>query len=452
MILAHGIGGIRDLPVPTWLFSWGAAVVLVLSFLLLGTLWKRPLLDRAARGRELPGRLVRFLESQALHVVLGALSAGLLVLVFLVALVGEPSSGVNLAPTFVYVVFWLGVVVLQVVLGNVWPALNPWLAIAGGVAWAWRALGRSWRPPLELPERWGVVPGAIALFAFAALELCYPDPASPRKLALAIALYSYAMWIGMAAVGRREWADRGDGFTVYFGLIARVAPFGRDEEGRLVIRMPLAGLARTDRTQGLLLFVAVMLGSVGFDGFSRAAVWQDLRARVEGPFVLDSPGIADLVTTLLQLGGLLAAIALVVLAYHVAIRLAEALVGQERPLAPEFVQSLIPIALVYAVAHYFTLLLVQGQSAIPMASDPFGYGWNLLGTAGYVPNQTPLSPNGVWYVQVGALVLGHVAGLAVAHDRAISVLPGRAALRSQYALLVLMVAYTVGGLWLLSQS
>lgn len=452
MIVAHGIGGIRDLPVPTWLFSWAAAVVLVVSFLLLGTLWKRPLLAGAARGRELPAWLARTAESTALRVVLGALSAGLLVLVFLTALVGEPSSGVNLAPTFVYVLFWLGVVVLQVVLGNVWPVLNPWLALADGVAWTWGALGRSWRAPLELPRSWGVYPGAVALFLFAALELAYPDPASPRKLALAIALYSYAMWIGMAAVGRREWAERGDGFGVYFGLLARIAPFGRNEDGRLVLRPPFSGLARPDRTPGLLLFVAVMLGSVGFDGFSRATVWQDLRARVEGPFVLDSPGIADLVTTLLQLAGLLLAIAVVVVAYLGAIRLAESLVGRERPLAGEFVQSLIPIALVYAVAHYFTLLLVQGQVAIPMLSDPFGYGWDLFGTTGYVPNQTPISPNGVWYVQVGALVAGHVAGLAVAHDRAISVLPGRAALRSQYALLVLMVAYTVGGLWLLSQS
>jgi hypothetical protein len=101
------------------------------------------------------------------------------------------------------------------------------------------------------------------------------------------------------------------------------------------------------------------------------------------------------------------------------------------------------------VAHYFTLLLVQGQFALPLGSDPFGYGWDLLGAADYVPNLAPLSPNAVWYVQVGALVAGHVAGLAVAHDRAVTVLPARSALRSQYAMLVLMVGYTVGGLWLL---
>jgi hypothetical protein len=128
------------------------------------------------------------------------------------------------------------------------------------------------------------------------------------------------------------------------------------------------------------------------------------------------------------------------------------MVGAEQPLAADFLQSLVPIALVYAVAHYFTLLVVQGQYAWPLASDPFGFGWDLFGTFDYAPNIAPFSPNTVWYVQVGALVAGHVAGLAVAHDRAVSILPERDALRSQYAMLALMVLYTVGGLWLLSRG
>ena len=451
MILAHGIGGVRDLPVPTWLFSWGAAVVLVLSFLLLGTLWKRSQLEPRAAGRPLPDGLERVLRSTALRVVLGAISAGLLLLVFLTALIGEPSSADNLAPTFIYVLFWLGIVVLQVVLGNVWPALNPWLAIASAAAWVWRRFGRTWSPIVAYPERLGVYPAAVLLFAFAALELCYVEPANPRALALAVALYSYVTWFGMAAVGRRLWLERGEAFSVYFGLLARIAPFG-ERDGRLVRRLPLTGLAGSERRPGMLAFVAVMLGSVGFDGLSRASFWQDLRARVEGPYVLDSPGTADLVGTLLSLGGLLGCVLSVVLAYRLAVAGAEKAVRSDRRLGPEFVQSLVPIALVYAVAHYFTLLLVQGQFALPLGSDPFGYGWDLFGAADFAPNLQPLSPNAVWYVQVGALVAGHVAGLAVAHDRAITLLPARSALRSQYAMLALMVGYTVGGLWLLSNG
>ena len=135
----------------------------------------------------------------------------------------------------------------------------------------------------------------------------------------------------------------------------------------------------------MLAVVAVMLGSVGFDGFSRSSAWQDLRARVEGPYVLDSPGVADLLGTLLALAGLVACIALVAGAYLAAIRIAELVTRSDRSLAAEFVRSLVPIALVYAVAHYFTLLVVYSQVAVSLASDPFGSGWDLFGTADFAP-------------------------------------------------------------------
>ena len=402
-------------------------------------------------GRPLPRGLERVLRSSLLHGIVGALSAGLLALVFLTALIGEPSSAQNLAPTFVYIVFWLGIPVLQVLFGNVWSALNPWLAIANGVAWLWRLLGQEWTPPLDYPRRLGVWPGAVALALFAALELTYAEPASPRALALAIALYSYAMWFGMAAFGRRTWDQNGNGFTVYFGLLARIAPFG-EHDGRLVLRMPLSGLAGAERTSGMLAFVAVMLGSVGFDGLSRAPFWQNLRADLAGPYVVDAPRTAELLTTALDLVGLIGCILLVALAYLGATKIAERMIQSERSLVPEFIQSLVPIALVYAVAHYFTAFIITGQYIFSLASDPFGFGWDLFGTVTYSPNIAPLPPNIVWYVQVGALVAGHVAGLAVAHDRAVTILPARDALRSQYAMLGLMVVYTVGGMWLLSRG
>ena len=139
-------------------------------------------------------------------------------------------------------------------------------------------------------------------------------------------------------------------------------------------------------------------------------------------------------------------------AFLAACAIARSTVSAPRSLAPEFVLSLVPIAFVYAVAHYFSLFVIQGQYMIPLLSDPFGKGWNLFGTAHFVPNIAILTPNTIWYVQVGALVLGHVAGLAVAHDRAVTIFRDRGdALRSQYAMLGLMVLYTVGGLWLLSR-
>jgi hypothetical protein len=417
----------------------------------LGALWRKPQLERRAAGRPLPPRLERILRSTTLRIMLGAISASLLVLVFATALVGEPSSAVNFAPTFIYVIFWLGLVPVQVLLGNVWPAINPWLAFANATSWVSERLGWRWTPPLSYPERLGLWPGAALLFCFAALELAYSEPASPRALALAVALYSYVTWFGMAAFGRRTWTERGEAFTVYFGLLALIAPFG-ERDGRLVVRTPFSGLATRDDRPGLLAFIAVMLGSVGFDGLARSPFWQNLRADIEGPYVLDSPRTAELVSTALALAGLLGCVLIVAIAYRGATRAAHAIVDSDRPFEREFLRSLVPIALVYAVAHYFTQLLVYSQYGLRLASDPFGYGWDLLGTADFAPNIAPLSPNTVWYVQVGALVAGHVAGLTVAHDRAVSLLPERDALRSQYAMLALMVVYTIAGLWLLSRG
>lgn len=452
VLVAHGIGGVRDLPVPEWMFSWGAAAVLVLSFLALGTLWRSPLLAARAPGRALPDRISRLLLGRPLRLAVQAVSAALLGLVFAIALVGAPDPAENLAPTFVWVVFWLGLVAVTVSLGDVWRVLNPWRAVADAGVRLLERGGREARPLLPYPERLGRWPAAGALFCFVALELAYREPSNPRALALAIALYSYVTWTGMAVYGRKAWLGGGEAFSVYFGLLARISPL-TVRDGKVVVRMPLAGLAGAERTPGTLAFVAVMLGSVAFDGVSRSSSWVDLVARVEGPYVLERPGFAEALVTGLNLLGLAGGVALVALAYLAATAIARRLVNTAAPLADQFLLSLVPIALVYAVAHYFSLLVVQGQFALPLAADPFGRDWNLLGAAGVQPNLNPLSPNTVWYVQVGALVAGHVAGLAVAHDRAITAFTERGpALRSQYAMLGLMVLYTVGGLWLLSRG
>jgi hypothetical protein len=442
-VLAHGIGSVQDLPVPTWLFFYGAAVVLVVSFVALAALWRRPILEGGREGRPLPEALQRVLLSPALRIALGALSVALLCLVTGAALFGTRSTALNLAPTFVYVLFWLGLVAISVVFGDVWSVLSPWKAAAAGAVY----LAGGGEPVREYPERLGRWPAAVLLFAFATLELAYARPGDPRALGIAILVYSAVTWLGAAVYGRKAWFRYGDGFSVYFGLLARMAPFAsREKDREIVVRPPLVGLAQPDAAPGTLAFVSVMLGGVAFDGFSQTAAWQDRIAE------LAETSAPDLLQTLLNLAGLAAAVALVATAYLAATTAAERLSGQ-RGLAGAFLMSLVPVALAYLVAHYFTLLLIQGQFGITLASDPFGRGWDLFGTSDFQPDVTLFSPNTVWYVQVGALVLGHAAGLVLAHDRALAVSPdGRTALRTQYALLTLMVLYTVGGLWLLSRG
>lgn len=432
------------------MFYWGAAIVLVVSFVLLGALWRRPLLA-GAPGRPLSETLSRVVLGP-LRIVLQALAVALFALVWAAALFGDTDPFRNLAPTWVYVIFWLGVPALSVVFGNVWRALSPWRAIADGFVWAWERSGREAKPLAVYPERLGRWPAAVMLLAFVSLELAYSDPASPRALAFAIALYTYVALFGMAAFGRDTWEDRGEAFAVLFGLLARIAPFLADRD-RIRLRWPFTGLTGPERVPGTVAFVAVMLGSVLFDGYSRTTTWQDFVARVERPYIVDQPTLGELLVTLASFGGLVAGVLLVALAYLAACAVARWTVNAPRSVVHDFIQSLVPIAFVYVVAHYFSLFVIQGQFAVPLLSDPLGKGWDLLGTADVVPNLTVITPNTTWYVQVAALVTGHVAGLAIAHDRAVTIFPERrAALRSQWALLALMVLYTVGGLWVLSRG
>ena len=434
--LAHGIGSVQDPPIPMWLAYYGGAAVLVLSFAALGALWKTPILERERFRTLLPIPVV------VLRVLLGALGLGLFVVVFAAALVGERSVGTNLAPTFIWVIFWLGLVVLTILFGNVWAWLNPWRAAADFVAWCWRQAGLEWEPPFTYPERLGRWPAAFLLFCFAAMELAYTDPTDPRMLALAVAIYSWITWVGMAAFGRELWLRNGEAFTVYFGLLSRLSIVAVRER-RLGLRGPLDNVARDREPPGTVAFVAVMLGSVAFDGFGRTSYWQDRLFRIE----------SELGAIAFNLFGLLVAIAFVAGAYVAAVEVARRIGREQARLEQAFIGSLIPIAIAYLIAHYTTLLLVQGQLAIPLASDPFGYGWDLFGTLDYRVNVQPLSADQIWYLQAGALVTGHVLGLVIAHDKALALFgSSKVALRTQYAMLALMVLYTVGGLWLLSRG
>ena len=452
-LLAHGIGVVRDLPIPAAYFFVGATLVLVVSFALLLVLWKRPLLEAHAEGRVLPQGVGRFFLSRGVRIVLGAFSVSLFLLTLATALFGTTISLLNFAPTFVYVVFWLGIPLLSILFGNVWSVLSPWRALADASVWVLEsATGREARPVLEWTGRWGRYPAAGALFAFVALELAKSAPDYPRTLAIAVALYTYWALAGMAVYGRDVWTRYGEGFAVAFALLSRMAPFAA-RDGRVVIRWPFTGLAGDDRERGTLLFVAVMLGSTSFDGFSRSSTWADFINNVRANLADSSQRTVDLATTFVNLGGLVFCIAAVLATYLAAVAAAEAIGHAKRSLVPDFVLPLVPIAAAYMTAHYFTLAVIQGQFVIPLISDPFGRGWDLFGTVDFAPNLSPVTYSTVWYVQVGSLVVGHVAGLAIAHDRAVVVFPDRrTSLLAQLPMLGLMVLYTLAGMWLLTRG
>ncbi|MBN1527975.1 MAG: hypothetical protein JW895_02880 [Thermoleophilaceae bacterium] len=452
-LIAHGLVSRSDLPIPEWLFGWAAAMVLVVSFVALAVLWPDQRLQEE-RWRPLPGGVGRFVAGRPAQILCGAIGVFLLGVVVYSGLRGTQSSTANFAPTFIYVIFWLGLVPASVLFGDVFKAFNPWRAIGNAVSWVARQAARSELPaPLAYPERLGNWPAAAGIFAFAALELVASDGDKPENLAIATLVYSAFTFVGMALYGVEPWIRRGEAFSVYFNLFSRLAPFAT-RDGEAGIRGFLTGLPSFKPVAGTVPLLAVMIGSVTFDGGSEGAPWTSIAPDMASWFgdAGLSPRNALELTFLI---GLFGTVALVYGFYMLGIRGARSVgggFGQEQ-LARAFVHTLVPIALAYVAAHYITLLLFQGQAIVFLASDPLGHGSDLFGTADHTIDYTVIGANATWYWQVGFVVAGHVTALALAHDRALALYrDAREAVRSQYWMLAVMVGFTSLALWLLSQS
>ena len=451
--IAHGLVARSDLPIPEWLFGWAAAMVLVVSFVALAIIWPEPRLEREG-WRPLPAWLGRVLTSRAVEILCGAIGIFLFGLVIYTGLEGVQSSTANFAPTFIYVIFWLGFVPASVLLGDVFRAFNPWRAIGRAVAWVAKTAARGDLPaPLTYPEKLGRWPAAAGIFAFAALELVASNGDRPENLAIAVLIYSAVTFIAMALYGVERWCDRGEAFSVYFNLFSRISPV--ETRGREIgLRKPLSGLAALPPAAGTVPLLAVMVGSVTFDGASEAQPWTDISPDL-AQFFQDLGLTPQHSLELAFLLGLILAILLVYGFYRLGVLGARSVGGgfSANRLANAFVHSLVPIALAYVAAHYFTLLLFQGQAMAYLASDPLGDGSDIFGTANSQIDYTIIGGEPTWYFQVGFVVAGHVAALVLAHDRALALYSdAKQAVRSQYWMLAVMVGFTSLALWLLSQS
>jgi hypothetical protein len=451
--LAHGLVARSDLPIPEWLFGWAAAMVLVVSFVALAILWPEPRLEGEG-WRPLPAGLGRVLTSRPLEILCGAVGVFLLGLVIYTGLEGVQSPTANFAPTFVYVGFWLGLVPLSVLFGDVFRAFNPWRAVGRGVAGVAKLLARGELPaPLAYPERLGRWPAVAGIFCFATLELVAANGDQPENLAIATLIYSALTFIAMALYGVERWCDRGEAFSVYFNLFSRISPL--ETRGReLGWRKPLSGLAALPPAAGTVPLLAVMIGSVTFDGASEAKPWTSISPDL-AQFFQDLGLSPQNSLELAFLIGLVVTIVLVYCFYRLGILGARSVGGgmSANRLANGFIHSLVPIALAYVTAHYFTLLLFQGQALAFLASDPLGDGSDIFGTADNQIDYTIIGGAATWYWQVGFVVAGHVAALVLAHDRALALYDdAKLAVRSQYWMLAVMVGFTSLALWLLSQS
>jgi hypothetical protein len=433
---AHGaLAGRKDLPVPLWLFVFGAAAALIISFVALSALWTEPRFEDRPVRRARDSWIQSLLTNRVLEWVLRiAMLVCFLVVTMAAARRASPTE--TIGPIVVYAWFWVGLAIAHAVLGNLWATLSPFDTIGRLVGFD-AERGPEGHP---YPPAWGRWPAAILLFGFVWIELVDPFGSFLGHLGIVIMVYTLLQIAGMQRYGRAAWLENGEAFGVYFGLIAAIAPFTRDADGRVVTRPFLAGLARVEPRPGLLAVIMVALGSTTFDGLSRSTLWTNATLTLGGA-----------ARVLVFTAGLLAVIGLVSLAYLLAMRVAARVVdGAWHALAVRFSPSLVPIVLAYVVAHYFSFLVLEGQLGLVRLSDPFGVGWNLFGTGDWVVNLALVSPTTIWYVQVAAIVIGHIGGVILAHDRAIAMFERDEAVRTQYALLAVMVLFTASGLLILS--
>jgi hypothetical protein len=447
-LLAHGIVGRADIPIPVVWFAVAAAVVLVVSFLALAAGWTRPRLERIPSLALLRIPLV-------VEVVLGAVGVFVFAVVVYAGLAGTDSQPDNLAPTAVYVGFWVGVPFATLLFGNVFRLLSPWRAIGRATGFVADRLARGALPePLPYPARLGQWPAAVGLVAFAICELCWAAGRDPGPLAVLMLIYLAVQLVGMSLYGVEPWVRHGDAFGVWFGMLARLAPLGRRADGRIGLRPPVIGATSLKAAAGTTAVLLVAIGSTAFDGAKEGPLFNDLVGSLQDTF----SGAGVSLGLALELGfvvGLAISLAAVTLVWTVGVlgMPRHELRLSRRDLGRRFAHTLIPIAAAYLVAHYFSLLAYSGQSLWTLANDPLGDGSNLFGGAGSGIDYSIVTATAIWWVQVAALVVGHVSALVLAHDRALRVYgDARSATGSQIVMLLVMVVFTVLGIGLLSEA
>jgi hypothetical protein len=458
--VAHGVLiGRQDLPIPEWLFAWGASVVLIVSFVALSVAWRDSKFS-SDRWRPVSERLSRPVTAMGTQIVTGAIGVLLLGAVVYTGLEGTDEPNLNFAVTFVFVTFWLGMVVLSILLGDVFRAFNPWRAIARTVGAGFRLIaGQPHTAPLRYPEWLGRWPAVAGIIGFVWLELVYGTSGfqavglQPTTVAAATLAYTAYTLIAMALFGVETWLKRGEAFSVYYGMFSQLAPL-EVRDGRLGIRRPLAAATHWAGVPGSIALVVATIANTTFDG-SQEGLWQqpihDLFNRLSDLGL--EPTAALRTSESIFFAFTLAGVAAI---YWAGVRGMRTLRGSPalRSLGRSFAHTLIPIGVAYLAAHYFSLFVFGEQAQFTyLLSDPLGDGSNLFGTASSGIDYGLLGATTIWYVQVGALVTGHVTGLMLAHDRAITVYGDvERASRSQRWMLLVMVAFTCLGLFLLSQS
>jgi hypothetical protein len=436
---AHASDNGHVLLLPTGYYLVGGAFAVAVSFLMLA------LVPAAALERIWRSRLPLLSFGDGARTVVSLVSFAGFASLVVAGFWGSRDPLSNPLPLTVWTLLWGGLTLLQGLFGDIWSWLNPWYG-------PWRVLsplfGRG--TGRRLVERLDLLPAFLLFFAFAWFELVDPAPADPARLAWAAGGYWLFSFVAMLTFGYERWSRSGEFLSVFFAMVARFAPLER-REGRLFLRWPGAKLLdMAPLPASGVAFVLLTLSSVSFDGLARTFFWLGLN----GINPIDYPGRTALI--FISTMGLAATFVVLGALFLLAVAVGQ-LFARRAPAgaAGLLVWSIVPIALAYHVAHYLTALLVDGQYAVVALSDPFARGWNLFGTA-HMQVSAGIAAGAqsawvLWNCQAGAIIFGHVLAVIVAHSLAYRLYgETRGAVLSQLPLTLLMIAYTVFGLWLLA--
>jgi hypothetical protein len=482
-VYAHGFGMRYDLPLPLTLWIIGAAGAIALSFLIISIAVRTNAPVEAPTQPDHLGWRIDSGVTGKLRVVAQLCAVAALILVVAAGIFGDQTPTRNLAPTAIWIAWWVGFSYLSAFVGNVWSLVNPWSAVFD---WCERLVSDSHgsqRANVNWPKSLGVWPGIALFIVFAWLELIWEGRSIPRQLAWLAIGFSVLTWTGMFIFGRSTWLTHGDPFALAFGVLSKFGltdiriehgicgTYTADKENKggagtdldrdrchrgapetLILRTPGVGLIDNENiSASFSVFVVVMLSTVTFDGLMATPFWQ----RVESALYVALPMFGDSRLAIINTVGLLVFCLTFMGVYRfVATLIAHASGNRITPDAASraFVLTLVPIAIAYLVAHYLSYFLIQGQLLIRLASDPFGFGWNILGTAHFRPDIGIVGARFVWFTSLIAIVLGHVAAVSLAHIVALRRFEDhRLAIRSQIPMLVLMIAYTMMSLWIIAQ-
>ena len=355
---------------------------------------------------------------------------------------------------------WIGTMFVSSMIFNLWPTINPWKTM-------FEILEKIIKKTLtkknisslnfEYPKKLGMWPGVILLFLFVWIENVHPASSSPRLLAMLATLYSLLTLTGMFYFGKNIWLKNAEFFSIFFHFVSRFSPLHISEnlpkntpKNKLIIEITLYGskvISSTINSFSKLCFILLMLSAITFDGLKETPIWNtiDSFAYQIHPQLTPAP-----IKSLGLLGTFLGFTSMYFVFSWIMKQFAQTSLNPE-DIAKLFATSLLPIAIGYHIAHYFTYLIIQGQILILLISDPFGFDWNLFGTADYTINISILNAKFAWFLGISAIVIGHIFAVIIAHVIALNNFNKNQALKSQYPMLILMILYTIFSLWIIAQ-